>query len=106
MSYKDCFNENFDLKFDEQDSSKYGLSIKSDETFINPRLRYDSKTNKIVGICYKHHRNVNLTFNSMADADDLQKKLSVEEIHVPKECLFTGMSFRNFCKRSLRSKQE
>uniref|UniRef100_A0A7M5X508 Uncharacterized protein n=1 Tax=Clytia hemisphaerica TaxID=252671 RepID=A0A7M5X508_9CNID len=92
MSYKDCFNENFNMKFEGDESSKFGLSIKSDETFINPRLRYDSKANKIVGTCYEHHGNVNLDFKTMEDAEILQEKLSAGEIHIPKECLVTGIS--------------
>lgn len=90
MSYKECFEENFTMTFNEGDNTKYGLSIKSDETFINPRLRYNSKTNQIVGPCYEHHGNINLNFDTMADAENLQKHLSDGKIHLPKECLVTG----------------
>ena len=92
LSFKEVFHHNFKLKFAENDTSKYGLGIKSDETFISPRLRHNSKNNEIVGVCYEHHKNINLQFNCLEDAHDLQKKLSEELIHIPKECLVTGLS--------------
>lgn len=92
LSYKESFERNFHLSFQPDDSSIHGLSIKSDETYINPALRYCPKTNQIVGVCKEHHGNVNLDFNSMEDAYLLQKKLKDDEVHIPKECLVTGLS--------------
>ena len=92
LSFKECCHHNFKLEFGENDSSKFGLSIKSDETYINPRLRYNSKSNEIVGVCYEHHKSINLNFNSLQDAHDLQKQLAEDKVHIPKECLVTGIS--------------
>ena len=64
MSVKDCFESNATLAA----NVKCSYSIKSDETYINPRLRYNSRTNEIVGVCYEHHDNVNLKFNGVSDA--------------------------------------
>ena len=92
LSFTECFQQNFKLEFGENENEKYGLSIKSDETYINPRLRYNPKSNEIVGVCYEHHESINLNFNCLEDAHDLQKKLAEDKVHVPKECLVTGIS--------------
>ena len=53
MPVKDCFESNATLAA----NVKCSYSIKSDETYINPRLRYNPKTNELVGVCYEHHDN-------------------------------------------------
>ena len=93
LSFKECFEKNFKLKFEgDAATDRHGLSIISDETFIHPRLRYNSKTNTTVGVCYEHHHLINLKFNSMDDAHTLQAKLAEDKVHVPKECLVSGIS--------------
>ena len=92
MSFQECLEMNVDLKFNDDDVMKYTMSIRSDETFINPRLRYDRKLNQIVGVCYEHHKAVSLNFDTMTDVELLQDKLIKGEICIPKECLVTGIS--------------
>ena len=95
LSFRQCCEKNLGpLKKmqDEDHILKYSFSIKADETFINSRLRYDCRSNEMVGVCYEHHDQVSLQFDSMAEVMDLQYKLKNDEVHIPKECLVTGLS--------------
>ena len=95
FTFRQCCEENLKTlkKMQMEDPQlEYSFSIITDETYINDRLRYNCKTNEIVGICYEHHDQVNLQFNSLQDAQDLKDKLEKKIVHCPKECMVTGCS--------------
>ena len=90
LSFRECFENN--VKPSTDDNIKFSYSIKCDETYINGRLRYNSKDNEIVGCCYEHSECINLKLNEFSDVELVRKKLTEDAIHVPKECLVTGIS--------------
>ena len=90
LSFRECFENNGKPSTD--DNIKFSYSIKSDETYINGRLGYNSKDNEIVGCCCEHSECINLKLNEFSDVELVQKKLTEDAIYVPKECLVTGIS--------------
>ena len=69
--------------------SSYAYSIKADETYVTPRLRYDSKNNLVQGLCYEHgvpYKN----FHSYEEANLLSEAVKAERVHVPKEVTLVG----------------
>ena len=95
LSFRQCCEENLGplKKMQQQDEAlMFSYSIKCDETFVNPRLRYNSRNNEMVGVCYEHQSKVKLKFDSMIEVNALQEKWKNDEIHVPKECMVTGIS--------------
>ena len=67
-----------------------------DETFLTPRVHYDSKYNAFQGLCHEHAPS-DLQFDTIEDFEKIADAIRNEEIHVPKECLAVGM-YRMDCK--------
>ena len=78
-----CMEKNTSLN---KDNSTYGYSIKADETYVNPHVRYDSKYDEIKGVCYQHGSEFR-SFSSYEEAEKLAEAVKNSEVHVPKECL-------------------
>ena len=69
--------------------SSYAYSIKADETYVTPRLRYDSKYDLVQGLCHEHgipYKN----FRSYEEANLLSEAVKAERVHVPKEVTLVG----------------
>ena len=56
-----------------------------DEIVTEKRVRWDSKTNRILGICREHEGQLNLTFDSLADVEELVKALREGRVHYASE---------------------
>ena len=67
------------------------LSLKMNETYINPKLSYCSRDNKAYGTCYQHGKGINLNLNSFEDCEVIKEKIVSDQLHVPKECLVAGV---------------
>ncbi|KAG1830365.1 hypothetical protein EV424DRAFT_1580033 [Suillus variegatus] len=59
------------------------VTIFADEIKVEERLRWDSKENKIIGICREHGHTVSLDFVSIAEADAVLAALT--DVMVPEE---------------------
>ena len=93
MTAGSCMDENFDAEYFHD---SYTTSVKMDETYLIPRIRYNSKSNEFNGICYQHAPS-NLKFNTFEDLEALTESIKNDQIHVPKETLVIGLS-RLDCK--------
>ena len=40
-----------------EENSTYYYSLKADERYVNPHVRYDSKSDEVKGLCYQHGEN-------------------------------------------------
>ena len=87
MSVEDCFKANIDLS-----NATHAASLKADETVLTPRLRYDSKTDKVVGTCYQHSRDQVLQFSTYEEAKSLKSSIMQGVVHIPKDLLVVGLN--------------
>ena len=71
------FNETFD-------SIK---TLKMDEIATESRSRWCSKDNKIIGLCYQHSHDINISLNTLDDALKIKDLLDSDRIHKTKETL-------------------
>ena len=69
-----------------KDNSTFSFSMKADETFVTPRLRYDGKYDQVQGLCYEHGSSYT-KFQTYDGAKTLADAVTCGNIHVPKECL-------------------
>ena len=90
MTQTQCFIANVTIDADEE--AKWTFSLKQDETCLTTKLRYNAINNEIVGTCYQHSQYVKMQFNEYEDAVELQKLIASDIVHVPKECLVTGIT--------------
>ena len=72
--------------------NSYSSTLKMDETFLTPRLRYNAKSNEIQGVCYQHGSSFNLQFNTFEDLETVAIGIRNDECHIPKECLVVGIN--------------
>jgi hypothetical protein len=63
----------------------HGMSMQIDEIKIQERLRWDPRTNNILGVCREHGNQVALEFRSMHQADALLRSLQQESVHLATE---------------------
>jgi hypothetical protein len=56
-----------------------------DEIAVEKRVRWDSKTNSLLGICREHGYKTSMTFESINDVDVLYKSLDDSDIHYATE---------------------
>ena len=66
-------------------SRKKGMTIQIDEIKIQERLRWDPKSNKILGVCREHSRQCSLDFCSMNQANELLGCLQKDVVHLATE---------------------
>ena len=71
------------------------ISVKADETYINPDLIYNQRDNTAVGTCLEHAPNCNLKIESLQSIENIKQKIDAREIHIPKECLIMGVNSLN-----------
>ena len=64
-----CIQNNLDVDFFKDSSS---TSLKMDETFLSPRLRYDVRNNTFQGVCYQHAPS-DLHFDTFEDLESVVK---------------------------------
>ena len=91
-SAQTCMQKNTSLN---KENSTYAYSIKADETYVSPHVRYDSKYDEVKGVCYQHGSEYR-SFSSYEEAEKLAEAVKNSEVHVPKECLvISGCSMNN-----------
>ena len=56
------FSNNIDVDFSKL--PRYGFMLKIDETYIDPRVKWNPSDNHIYGVCYEHGRNTDMEFTS------------------------------------------
>ncbi|XP_066914918.1 uncharacterized protein [Clytia hemisphaerica] len=66
---------------------KYGYMLKIDETFLEPKVRWNPKDDSLYGICYEHGREVNMNFESYQHVQELSNQVKDGKLHVPKETM-------------------
>jgi len=64
---------------------KGGFQLMADELKLETRMRWDSRTNNILGICREHGRRYGLEFRSMAQANALRDGIRDENVHLANE---------------------
>ncbi|KAF8160309.1 hypothetical protein BJ912DRAFT_1151048 [Pholiota molesta] len=69
-----------------------GMSMQLDEIKIQERLRWDPRTNQILGVCREHGCTTPLEFKSMLQADALLKALQDGNVHLASEATVAGLS--------------
>ncbi|KJA25111.1 hypothetical protein HYPSUDRAFT_135245 [Hypholoma sublateritium FD-334 SS-4] len=69
-----------------------GMTLQIDEIKIQERLRWDPKSNQILGVCREHGGQCSLEFRSMHQADDLLDCLQKNVVHLATEATVIGAS--------------
>jgi hypothetical protein len=67
------------------DQPKLGMSIQYDELKVQERLRWDPRTNNILGVCREHGKGYALEFRSINQADAIAQALRQKRIHLATE---------------------
>ena len=79
MSAGESVKENLNLPYFQ---NSYCSTLKLDETFLTPRLRYNGKSNSIQGVCYQHGSSFELQFNKFTDLERVADGIRNEESHI------------------------
>ncbi|KAF8198428.1 hypothetical protein BJ912DRAFT_1074363 [Pholiota molesta] len=74
------------------DQPKYGMSIQYDELKVQERLRWDPRTNNILGLCREHSKSYALEFRSIEQANTIAEALRKKDIHLATEVTVIGSS--------------
>jgi hypothetical protein len=82
--------------------SKYGFQLMVDELKLETRMRWDARTNNILGICREHSKEYSLQFQSMAQAIALQDGLQNDKVHLATEVNHTGIKCCNNYSQCIR----
>ena len=61
---------------------KGGFQLMADEIKLESRMRWDPRTNNILGICREHGKRYGLEFRSMAQATALRDGIRDEDVHL------------------------
>jgi hypothetical protein len=64
---------------------RIGFQLMADEIKIESRLRWDSRTNMILGVCREHTANLSMEFRTIAQPDAIIQGISKEECHFASE---------------------
>lgn len=64
---------------DETPRLTVGFQLMVDEIKIESRLRWDARTNKIVGVCREHSANLSMDFESIHEPDAIIESILAEE---------------------------
>ncbi|KAJ7133152.1 hypothetical protein C8R44DRAFT_870590 [Mycena epipterygia] len=70
--------------------------VMMDEIAVEKRVRWDDKTNMILGACREHSSNVPLEFSDLADAEMFFRELDAGKVHLASEASHTNDSKSNF----------
>ncbi|KAF9473694.1 hypothetical protein BDN70DRAFT_816863 [Pholiota conissans] len=74
------------------DQPTFGMSIQYDELKVQERLRWDPRSNYILGVCREHGKGCALQFRSIAQADTIAEALKDKRIHLATEVTVIGSS--------------
>ncbi|KAF4615995.1 hypothetical protein D9613_011212 [Agrocybe pediades] len=69
-----------------------GMSMQVDEIKVQERLRWEPRTNSILGVCREHGGQCSLDFRSMHQADTLLDCLRSKTVHLATEATVIGTS--------------
>ena len=86
-SVKVCYEQN--VKMSEQ--SNYAVSLKMDETYVQPVMSYCPRDNQVYGICCQHGKTIKTTIETYEDCTNLKEEYDKGDLHVPKECVVAGV---------------
>jgi hypothetical protein len=64
---------------------KGGFQLMADELKLETRMRWDPRTNNILGICREHGKRYGLEFRSMAQATALRDGIQDKDVHLANE---------------------
>jgi hypothetical protein len=64
---------------------KCGFQLMVDELKLECRMRWDARTNQILGVCREHSTPYSLEFRSMAQAVALRDGIQAEKVHLASE---------------------
>ena len=86
----------------EESSPKYGHMLKIDETYNDPKVRWNSSDNCLYGLCYEHGQHEDVTFVDYKHVEELANKVKEGELHVPKETMVLATSSNSVnCKAQI-----
>ena len=71
------------------------LVLMIDEIALEKRIRWDSRTNKFLGVCREHADKVSTTFETMADAEELVKAIDDGRVHLCQRGQFRSFTRHN-----------
>ncbi|KAG6819936.1 hypothetical protein H0H93_007260 [Arthromyces matolae] len=69
-----------------------GMTIQVDEIKLQERLRWDSRSNMILGVCREHGHHCVLDFRTIAQAEDIQDMLIKKKVHLATEATVIAAS--------------
>lgn len=70
---------------DSQDDGVYGIQIMIDELKLETRMRWDAKSNSILGLCREHSKHIETKFLSMTQAIAIRDALATGKLHLASE---------------------
>ena len=76
---------------DPQDDGIYGIQIMIDELKLKTRMRWDAKSNTILGLCREHSKHIETKFLSMTQAIAIRDVLAAKKLHLASE-VHAGLS--------------
>lgn len=79
------FSVNIDVDMNKQ--PRYGFMLKIDETYVDPRVKWNPSDNCIYGVCYEHGRDTNMEFTSYEKISQIASDVRNNKMHVPKESM-------------------
>jgi len=88
MPTRDEIDANLAIGFEHQEvygDRIIGMTMPIDEIKLQERLRWDPRTNMILGVCREHGSECELEFRSMAQANHLVANLVSEKVHMASE---------------------
>ena len=85
----DKFVENIQLS---ADYPVYGYMLEVDETYNDPKVRWNPHDNLLYGLCYEHCRDKDLAFTDYAHVEELADLVKKGVIHAPKETMVIACS--------------
>lgn len=62
-----------------------GFQLMADEIKIESRLRWDSRTNMILGVCREHTANLSMEFRTISQPDAIIRGINKKECHFASE---------------------
>ena len=81
------FSERIKSNMTEETNDNCIRTLKMDEIATESRLRWNSTDNKILGLCYQHSHNTNMSFNRFEDVQLITEEIKAGHIHRTKETL-------------------
>ncbi|PBK88629.1 hypothetical protein ARMGADRAFT_1065534 [Armillaria gallica] len=75
----------------DENDALMGMTMPMDEIKLQERLRWDQRTNNILGVCREHGHKCCLEFRSITQADALLEALQRKEVHFASQATVIGV---------------